>query len=320
MFTFAFVVIFFTAMEHKVHTKEPKGVSMKMRKLSIFLIFTGLSVALFSQNPDPCKADFKKPSRVKGMKLVWNDEFNTDGKPDPANWIYENGFVRNQELQWYQADNANCKNGLLVIEGRREKVSNPNFVSGSSDWKVSREFAEYTSACIKTRGLRQWLFGRFEMRARIDTSCGSWPAFWTLGISNPWPSCGEIDIMEFFRIKTGPIMLANFAWGTEQKWVAKWDDLKMPLSDVTGSDREWAKKFHTWRMDWGKDSISLYLDDRLMNSVSLSETINPDGFNPFHQPHYILINQAIGANGGDPSKSGSPIKYEVDWVRVYQKK
>jgi beta-glucanase (GH16 family) len=292
---------------------------MKIKKIFTFFLAVTFSISLLAQRSDPYKADFSNPAKVKGMKLVWHDEFNTDGKPDPANWICENGFVRNRELQWYQAENANCKDGLLLIEGRREKVSNPNYVSGSSDWKTSREFAEYTSACIKTRGLQQWQFGRFEMRARIDTACGSWPAFWSLGTSGPWPSCGEIDIMEFFRNKTGPIMLANFAWGTEKRGIARWDDLKMPLTEVIGNDNEWAKKFHIWRMDWDKDSIKLYLDDRLMNSVSVSETINPDGFNPFLQPHYLLINQAIGANGGDPSKTPSPFRYDVDWVRVYQR-
>lgn len=292
-------------------------------KINIYLTaFLALvfSTALAAQKSDLYKADFRKPAKVKGMKLVWSDEFNNTGKPDPANWIYENGFVRNQELQWYQPDNANCQDGLLVIEGKREKVSNPYFSADSRDWKTSRAFAEYTSACIKTTGKREWQFGRFEMRARIDTARGSWPAFWTLGTSKPWPSCGEIDIMEFFRIKGVPIMLANFAWGTEKRSVAKWDDLKMPLTEVVGSDTQWAKKFHLWRMDWDKDSIKLYLDNRLMNSVSVSETVNPDGYNPFLQPHYILINQAIGANGGDPSATPSPFRYEVDWVRVYQKK
>jgi hypothetical protein len=71
-------------------------------------------------------------------------------------------------------------------------------------------------------------------------------------------------------------------------------------------------------MDWNSESIKIYLDDQLLNEVSLKETINPDGFNPFLQPHYLLLNLAIGANGGDPSGSLFPIKYEVDWVRVYQ--
>jgi beta-glucanase (GH16 family) len=270
------------------------------------------------QKPDPYRPDFNSPSTVAGMNLVWNEEFNEEGKPHPSSWRYEIGYVRNQELQWYQPDNANCINGVLIIEGRREKVSNPDFVSGGSDWKKGREFAEYTSACIKTRGLKQWQFGSFEIRARIDTACGSWPAIWTLGISGGWPSGGEIDIMEFYRREGVPIILANFAWGTEKRGVAKWDDLKKPLSDFIASDPDWTKKFHIWRMDWAKDTIKLYLDDLLLNDMAVSECVNPDGFNPFLQPHYLLLNLAIGANGGDPSKSRFPIKYEVDWIRVYQ--
>jgi beta-glucanase (GH16 family) len=73
-------------------------------------------------------------------------------------------------------------------------------------------------------------------------------------------------------------------------------------------------------MDWDSESIKIFLDDQLLNEVLLSETVNPDSFNPFLQPHYILLNLAIGGNGGDPSGSESPIKYEVDYVRIYQKK
>lgn len=286
--------------------------------LIVFLII--ISGVTFAQKTDPFKPDYNSPTPVKGMKLIWNDEFNNTGKPDTSIWRYEKGFVRNQELQWYQEDNANCSRGVLLIEGRREKVKNPAYVAGSTNWKAGREFAEYTSSSIQTRGRKQFQFGRFEIRARIDTSCGSWPAIWTLGISKSWPSNGEIDIMEFYRIKGIPTILANFAWGTSQRNVGKWDDLKKPLSDFTGKDPQWVKKFHVWRMDWSKDSINIYLDDHLLNSVLISETVNPDGFNPFFQPHYILLNLALGGNGGDPSKTPFPVKYEIDYVRVYQQK
>jgi beta-glucanase (GH16 family) len=288
-------------------------------KLSLLIIFI-FSGNTYSQQPDPFSPDFRNPKEIHGMKLVWNDEFNKPGKPDSTNWIYETGFVRNQELQWYKPDNAKCANGLLTIEGRKEKVKNPDFIPGSTNWETNREYAEYSSASIQTRGLKQWQFGRFEIRARIDTACGAWPAIWTLGISKNWPSNGEIDIMEFYRVKGVPTVLANFAWGTNQRWVAKWDDLKKPLSDFTAKDPDWTKKFHIWRMDWNKDSINLFLDDQLLNSTLLNQTINPNGFNPFLQPHYLLLNLAIGGNGGDPSQSRFPIKYEIDYVRVYQKK
>jgi beta-glucanase (GH16 family) len=293
---------------------------MKSKPDVLILILLFYSEIIIAQSVNSFSPDFKAPGEITGMKLVWNDEFNYLGKPDSANWINENGFVRNQELQWYQPENAGCANGLLTIEGRKAKVKNPNFIAGSTDWKTNREYAEYTSASIQTRGKKNWQFGRFEIRARIDTSIGSWPAIWTLGLTKEWPENGEIDIMEFYRVKGIPTILANFAWGTEKQWVAKWDDLKKPLADFTAIDRDWTKKFHIWRMDWNKDSINLFLDDQLLNAISIKETLNHDGFNPFLQPHYLLLNLAIGGNGGEPSETSFPIKYEIDYIRVYQKR
>jgi beta-glucanase (GH16 family) len=112
--------------------------------------------------------------------------------------------------------------------------------------------------------------------------------------------------------------LANVAWGTSQRSVAKWDGEKRPLSAFTSVDPDWVKKFHIWRMDWNKDSINLYLDDVLLNTCLLNQTINADGTNPFTNPQYLLLNLALGSNGGDPDKTSFPIKFEVDYVRVYQ--
>jgi beta-glucanase (GH16 family) len=251
-----------------------------------------------------------------GYKLVWSDEFNKDGQPDPNNWTYERGFVRNQELQWYQPDNVTCQNGLLIIEGRRERKHNPRYSSNSRDWRRSREYAEYSSSSLTTRRLHSWKFGRFEMRGRIDTRPGLWPAFWTLGIEGPWPANGEIDIMEYYR----GVLLANAAWAGERRWTAQWDDSRKPITEF--NDPNWSEKFHIWRMDWDADSIKLYVDDLLLNQVDLKETIskNGDGKNPFRQRHYIILNLAIGGtSGGDPSDTKFPAKFEVDYVRIYQK-
>ncbi|NID10715.1 glycoside hydrolase family 16 protein [Fibrivirga algicola] len=255
-------------------------------------------------------------SQATDWKLVWSDEFNTDGPPDPKNWTFERGFVRNNELQWYQPDNARCENGLLIIEGRKENRPNPNYQPDSRNWKTNRPTIEYSASSLQTNGLHSWQYGRFEMRARIDTRPGLWPAFWTLGVAGEWPSNGEIDIMEYYR----SMLLANVAWGTSKKYTAKWSTTKKPMASF--NDPAWSTKFHVWRMDWDQTAIRLYVDDQLLNEVLLTETINGDGSgkNPFRQPHYILLNLAMGGqNGGDVSTTKFPNRFEVDYVRVYQK-
>ena len=261
--------------------------------------------------------DLKKSApSYAGYKLVWADEFNKDGRPEPEKWTYEQGFVRNSELQWYQPDNARCENGLLIIEGRRERKKNPRYKPNSKNWRENRQYAEYTSASVTTKGLHKWMYGRFEMRGRIDTRAGLWPAFWTLGVKGRWPSNGEIDIMEYYR----GMLLANAAWGTEKRWVPKWDDIRIPITDF--NDPNWSKKFHVWRMDWDVNSIKLYVDEILLNTIDLKTTFNKDKErkNPFRQPHYIILNLAIGgSSGGDPSNTKFPARFEVDYVRIYKK-
>ncbi|MEO5888647.1 MAG: glycoside hydrolase family 16 protein [Ferruginibacter sp.] len=286
-------------------------------KTPIFFIVCLMSQAAMGQQLNVFASNPLPPKSIAGYDLVWNDEFNKEGKPDTTNWIYENGFERNEELQWYGTGNANCMNGTLVIEGRKERVKNVNYQPGSDSWRLNREYAEYTSSSIQTKGHHQWTFGRFEIRARIDTNKGSWPAIWTLGVNKEWPSNGEIDIMEFYRVDDVPNLLSNVAWGTGKPYIAKWHTEKRPFAGFTKNDPDWVKKFHIWRMDWDENSINLYLDDKLLNTTLLSQTLNADGSNPFLQPHFLLLNLALGGNGGEPSKAN--FKYEVDYVRVYQK-
>ena len=105
-----------------------------------------------------------------------------------------------------------------------------------------------------------------------------------------------------------------------EKWKGIWSTVKKPVSEF--NDPEWSNKFHVWRMDWDEKNIRLYVDDLLLNSIDLEKTYNAKEphKNPFRQPHYILIGMAIGGdNGGDPSKTEFPARYEIDYVRVYQK-
>jgi beta-glucanase (GH16 family) len=295
-----------------------------MKKIFLSLFVACFATHLSAEIIDPYQADFNTPPPIAGMQLVWNDEFNVDGKPNPLNWKYESGFVRNEELQWYKSDNVNCQGGLLIIEGKREQVVNPSYVSGSSDWKKNRQYAQYTSGSIYTQKLQEFQYGRYEIRARIDTTLGAWPAIWAKGSSGSWPFCGEIDILEFYRRSNGitPVILANVAWGkTTGSSDATWNTGRQELNHFTAQDDDWCNKFHVWRMDWTPDSIKLYLDDELLNSQKLSVAVNPAGSTPaapFQQKHYFLLNLAIGANGGNPTGSPFPIKYEVDYFRVYQ--
>ncbi len=256
-----------------------------------------------------------KSQKSPGYKLVWADEFNKNGVPDSSNWTYENGFVRNHELQWYQPQNARCENGKLIIEAKRVAQLNPEYVAGSKDWRKIRDRIHYTSACLLTKGLHSWQYGRFFLRARIDISDGMWPAWWTLGMDKNWPANGEIDIMEYYR----KILLANIAC-SDQNGNAHWFSNRFDMDSLGGE--KWASQFHVWRMDWEEESITLYVDNQLLNSVPLDSLVNKDGsgFNPFKQPHYMLLNLAIGGdNGGDPSHTSFPKKFEIDYVRVYQK-
>ena len=264
------------------------------------------------------------PLMAQEWQLVWSDEFNTDGRPDSTKWNYEQGFVRNHEDQWYQPQNAYQQNGLLIIEGRREQRKNPTYRPHGRYWGQQRDSIHYTSACLTTQGKYSFLYGRLEVYARIPTAGGSWPAIWTLGSGMEWPSCGEIDVMEFYRINGVPHILANAAWGNDRHYQAVWNSKRIPYSHFTQRDPNWAQHFHLWRMDWDETAIRIYLDDELLNEVLLSNTVNGSigrQLNPFQRPQYILLNLALGGdNGGSIDNQAFPMRYEIDYVRVYERR
>lgn len=277
---------------------------MKIFLLSYFSLILPMSAAFAALANDP------------PYTLVWSDEFDVDGPVNQESWNFEEGFVRNEEAQWYQKENAYVKDGLLIIEARKEDRPNPTYKEESSHWAHSRENINYTSSSINTAGKHTWQYGRFEMRARIPIGSGLWPAFWTIGVDGEWPSNGEIDIMEYYK---GNI-LANIAVGTDRRWTAEWYNGVKSVEELGG--KAWAEQFHIWRMDWDENEIALYVDDLLMLKVPQSKLYNKDGIGvfPFKQPHYILLNLALGGlNGGPIDESLLPARYEIDYVRVYQK-
>jgi beta-glucanase (GH16 family) len=250
--------------------------------------------------------------RRAGWKLVWRDGFSEPTCPDKEKWVFEHGFVRNRELEWYEPGNASCRHGVLVIEARRARKRNPNYDPGSSDWTRDRRFASYTSASMATK--RSFTYGRIMMRARIDTGLGIWPAFWTLGRGVRWPQSGEVDVMEYYRKSVRANVCKPIGVTCD------WSRRTQSLASLGG--HPWANRFHVWAMQWNPRSIDLFLDGKLVHHFPVVDAAGPGKRNPYiGRPQYMLLSLAIGGTkGGDPSRTRFPARCYVDYVRVYQRR
>lgn len=269
--------------------------------------------------PDPRPIPLTKD----GLYYSWGDEFNADGPVNEELWAFEEGFQRGQEPQNYVkgTNNAIVADGRLLLTAKKERRLNPNYNPSSSDYRENWEYGEYTSASMNGDQRRYFLFGRAEVRAKIDPSSGAFPAIWTCGYNKFWPSNGEIDIMEFYDLYQGsPALTSNFAVGTNTEWVANWRDKFTSLSYYEAKDPDWIKKYHIYRMDWDEKEIKLYVDDDLRNSLKIEEFKNADGSIAFHNPQYMWLNLALKNRGnGISANDEKNIKFEVDYFRVYQK-
>jgi beta-glucanase (GH16 family) len=235
-------------------------------------------------------------------KLVWSDEFNVGSMADPNKWDYEQGYVRNRELQYYtkaRPENARIEDGMLVIETRKD-----NF-----------EGHPITSASLRTRGKAEWLYGRIEVRAKLPTGKGMWPAIWMLGL-NPghrWPACGEIDIME--NVGFDPLTIhANIHCQAYNHTKGTNKGNKIEVTDPS-------KNFHVYAIEWFEDRIDFFVDQTKYFTFKNEGTGN-DAW-PFDKPHYLILNAAYGGSwGGQKGTDDSilPQKYFIDYVRVYRSK
>ncbi|MGD0094392.1 MAG: glycoside hydrolase family 16 protein, partial [Planctomycetota bacterium] len=260
------------------------------------------------------------PPERAGWKLVWSDEFEGEGAPDPKKWTYETGFVRNAELQYYTKDrreNARLEGGNLVIEAVKERFKNPNYDANAKDknnWNRAREFADYTSASLTTKGLASWTYGRVEVRAKVPGGRGTWPAIWMLGTdkSAGWPKCGEIDIMEYVgfdpdgihtTIHTGAYNHVKKTQKGHRTVVPK------PYDD-----------FHVYAIEWNDKEIVFFVDEQKVFAFQ-NDGKGVDAW-PFDKPCYLLLNYAVGGAWGGAKgvdESIFPSKYLIDYVRVYEK-
>ncbi len=258
------------------------------------------------------------PAQPPGMKLVWSDEFDRPGRPDPAKWVYEEGFVRNNEAQYYTRDrreNARVENGLLVIEARQERWKNPAFTMGAADWAKSRESAEYTSASLTTEGKASWTNVRVEVRAKLPTGRGTWPAIWMLGNIHRtagWPLCGEIDIME--NVGFDPdVIHANIH-------TAKYNHAQKTNKGEKIVVSSPYRDFHVYAVEWDQEKMDFSVDGKVYFTYQ-NEKSGVEAW-PFGQRFYLILNIAIGGSwGGQKGIDNAifPQRMEVDWVRVYSR-
>lgn len=240
-----------------------------------------------------------------GYKLIWNDEFDYKGHPDTTKWNYEKGYVRNQEVQYYterRLKNCRVEEGMLIIEAHQEEEP--------------YDGAKFTSASILTSGIEAWKYGRIEARVKVPTGKGTWPAFWMKGVNQlegiKWPFCGEIDILEYVGIEP------YIAWQT-----VHYDDngYKMQTSK-TPMLKPISEDFHVFGIDWDEKRIAFYIDGIVTYTVDTS--ILNENNNPFNQPFFLLLNLSLGSYerktmAGELDPSILPVRYYVDYVRVYEK-
>lgn len=246
--------------------------------------------------------------------LVWSDEFESDGLPDSKKWGYEVGYLRNNELQYYtekRKENARVEGGNLVIEARKDDFP----LQPDAKRSKGRRIAPITAASLTTENTATWTYGRFEMRAKLPAGSGTWPAFWMLGINKNevgWPTCGELDIMEF--VGNVPDMIhANVHTRDFNHTKKTGRGRKIKVGNVT-------EEFHLYAMEWNKTSIRFFFDEK--EYFVLKNDGGGVGKWPFDAPQYLILNFAFGGSWGAAKgvdEAVLPAKYLIDYVRVHQR-
>ena len=226
------------------------------------------------------------------------------------NWNFEHGFIRNEELQYYTDQNIVLENGLTIY-GKEEIIKNEDYALSIDDWRRNRKYAEYSSSSINTKGKFEFKYGILEVKAKIPTADGAWPAIWLLGSDEQWPYSDEVDVMEYYLYNNQPSILGNFMYYNNK---CIWSTKVIPLNYFKEKDENWENKFHIWKLDWTDKYMKIYLDNELINEINISK-ING---NKFKKKYFILLNLAIGKKGLKPSSSNMPLKYTIEYVKVYK--
>lgn len=244
---------------------------------------------------------YTTPTTYPGYTLVWSDEFSGN-VINQSNWNFETGGSGwgNHELENYtgRPQNAFQSNGNLIIEARKEDLG------GNS----------YTSARMTSYNKKTFTYGRIDIRAKLPVAKGMWPALWMLGsdiATNPWPKCGEIDIMELI--------------GTNPKQVI--GSMHWPQADGSNgtinnayqlATEDFSQQFHVFSIIWVENSIQFFVDDHLFftgTSASISS-----GTYAFNHPYFLIMNVAVGGDWPGPPDATTvfPQRMFVDYIRVFQ--
>lgn len=246
-------------------------------------------------------AGYTTPTSYPGMTLAWSDEF--DGNTiNTTNWIFETGGNGwgNAELENYTARSQNAfqSKGNLIIEARKESLN------GSA----------YTSARMITKGRKVFTYGRIDIRAKVPTGKGIWPAIWMLGNNIDqvnWPACGEMDIMELIGSKP------NELWGTLH-WGATTQLHQSKTYSNVLSTGTYDQQFHVYSLVWVKDQVQILVDDIVYNTITAANVAGSN--NPFNSDFFFILNVAVGGNwpGSPDGTTVFPQRMVVDYVRVFK--
>ena len=270
-----------------------------------------------TKTADPVNIDSREESTIySGYQLVWNDEFNYEGDPSDQKWhlqyipIINGGWANNEEQHYTtRRDNSFVSDGTLKIVAKKELYAYEG---------VNRS---YTSARLNSKfDIR---YGRIDVRAKLPASKGTWPAIWTLGtnigeVGNyygtsdgnvGWPECGEIDIMEQNGTNK-QLLYGTFHWsdsgGQQDSFGLIKDISSLNVSNLS-------TEFHLYSLIWTSASLKIYIDNFLVSSIENTASI------PFDNPHYLILNVAMGGTlGGVVPGTFEEDKMEIDYVRFYQ--
>ena len=246
---------------------------------------------------------------TSNSQLIWSDEFETAGSPDPEKWTYDLGDGcpnvcgwGNNERQTYtnSAQNVRVEGGNLVIEALQ----------------LSAADSTYSSARIKSKGKGYWQGGYIEVRAQLPLGRGTWPAIWMLPENNKyggWPRSGEIDIMEHVGYDQNVI---HGTIHTEAYNHRKGTQIGQQ-KNIPGASEE----FHTYSINWTDNKIEWFIDGKKYHTVK-NDGSGYAGW-PFDEPFHLIMNVAVGGNWGGKygiDKTVWPQKMLIDYVRVYDHK